>query len=70
METKKTAGRSEKALIGIWGTLLFAVVGLNAYLIAVSEELLLRLCLFFFFLLPSVYSIYVLFRKEKGSGAE
>lgn len=67
MEDKKTAGRFERSLIGIWGALLFAAVGLNAYLIASSKEWLMRLVLFFFFLLPSVYAIYILFRKEKVS---
>ena len=70
MEEKNTANRFEKTLINIWFALLVSAVGLNVYLMIASQDWLLRLCLFIFFLLPCVYSIYFLLKRERTGQEE
>lgn len=69
MEEQVPASLFGKVLIFVWGTMLFAVVALNIYLIAASHNWLMRSFVFLFLLLLTVYAIYILLKKEKtGNG--
>lgn len=55
----------EKAVICFYFVLLGFVLGVNIYLIAASRDWGMRIFVFLFFLLPTLFALYVFIKKVK-----